>query len=179
MLTDRKRTLCLQNNSTSVLTLTDLTAMYEPLTDTTMGTTPNYSAVCLANLLSEVPCIIVGGSADSTLTVEDVIAMQTRLQQNNAFLSFTEVEQINLFITRQWLRLLVWEYTMKHFAMSFEPQHPAFSFMFPFILGNETALFLSLVQPKSLSIYGYDLVSERKRTFMHMVVHSSCHFSNR
>lgn len=118
------------------------------------------SIICLANLLSEIPEAMINSSTNLTLTMEEVMVIQTNLLRNNAFLSFTEVEQVNLFITRQWLRLLVWEYTIKHFAMSFESQHPALSFTFPFILGNETAMFLSLVLSKSLAVYGHDLVSE-------------------
>ncbi|EXV03328.1 Zn(2)-Cys(6) zinc finger domain protein [Metarhizium robertsii] len=71
--------------------------------------------------------------------------------------SFTEVQQVDLFVTRQWIRLLIWEYTMRHYKMSRNSSNQAFSLLLPVMIARELlSLFLS-VSADSIFAHGYGM----------------------
>ncbi|KID70373.1 uncharacterized protein G6M90_00g085990 [Metarhizium brunneum] len=71
--------------------------------------------------------------------------------------SFTEVQQVDLFVTRQWIRLLIWEYTMRHYKMSRTSSNQAFSLLLPVMIARELlSLFLS-VSADSIFAHGYGM----------------------
>lgn len=76
--------------------------------------------------------------------------------------SFTEVQQVDLFVTRQWIRLLIWEYTMRHYKMSRNSPNQAFSLLLPVMIARELlSLFLS-VSADSIFAHGYGMVGDSK-----------------
>lgn len=70
-----------------------------------------------------------------------------------------EAQRVDLFVTRQWIRLLLWEYTARHFAMACHPADQAFSLFLPVKLGHELLSLFAVVSDASVKTHGYGVVS--------------------
>lgn len=68
-----------------------------------------------------------------------------------------EAQRVDLFVTRQWVRLLIWEHTARHFAMACYPEDPAFSLFFPIKIGHEMLSQFSLVTDAAIKAHGYGM----------------------
>ncbi|KAG8414848.1 hypothetical protein J3459_009618 [Metarhizium acridum] len=71
--------------------------------------------------------------------------------------SFTEVQQVDLFVTRQWIRLLIWEYTMRHYKMSRNSSNQAFSLLLPVTIARELLCLFPSVSADSIFAHGYGM----------------------
>ena len=70
-----------------------------------------------------------------------------------------EAQRVDLFVTRQWIRLLLWEYTSRHFAMACCPADLAFSLLLPVKIGHELLSLFSMVTDAAVKTHGYGMVS--------------------
>lgn len=70
-----------------------------------------------------------------------------------------EAQRVDLFVTRQWIRLLMWEYTARYFTMSCYPEDQAFSLFLPVKIGHEMLSLFSLVNDSAIRAHGYGMVS--------------------
>ncbi|KAM5350551.1 hypothetical protein ACJ41O_007056 [Fusarium nematophilum] len=68
-----------------------------------------------------------------------------------------EAQRVDLFVTRQWIRLLLWEYTARHFAMSCYPEDQAFSLFLPVKIGHEMLSLFSMVTNAAVKAHGYGI----------------------
>lgn len=71
-----------------------------------------------------------------------------------------EAQRVDLFVTRQWIRLLLWEYTAQHFMMSCYPDDQAFSLFLPVKIGHEMLSLFSMVTSAAIKAHGYGMVSQ-------------------
>ena len=70
-----------------------------------------------------------------------------------------EAQRVDLFVTRQWIRLILWEYTARHFAMSCYPDDEAFSLFLPVKIGHKMLELFSMVTNAAIKTHGYGIVS--------------------
>ncbi|RSL62132.1 hypothetical protein CEP53_004866 [Fusarium sp. AF-6] len=68
-----------------------------------------------------------------------------------------EAQRVDLFVTRQWIRLLLWEYTAQHFIMSCYPEDQAFSLFLPVKIGHEMLSLFSMVTSAAIKAHGYGM----------------------
>ncbi len=70
-----------------------------------------------------------------------------------------EAQRVDLFVTRQWIRLLLWEYTARRFAMACCAADPAFSLFLPVKIGHELLGMFAGVTEGAVKTHGYGMVS--------------------
>ncbi|RBR17165.1 uncharacterized protein FIESC28_06667 [Fusarium coffeatum] len=68
-----------------------------------------------------------------------------------------EAQRVDLFVTRQWIRLILWEYTARHFAMSCYPDDEAFSLFLPVKIGHKMLELFSMVTNAAIKTHGYGI----------------------
>ncbi|GKU01006.1 sucrose utilization protein suc1 [Fusarium langsethiae] len=68
-----------------------------------------------------------------------------------------EAQRVDLFVTRQWIRLILWEYTARHFAMSCYPDDEAFSLFLPVKIGHKMLSLFSMVTNAAIKTHGYGI----------------------
>ncbi|KAM0223796.1 hypothetical protein ACHAQD_002870 [Fusarium lateritium] len=68
-----------------------------------------------------------------------------------------EAQRVDLFVTRQWVRLILWEYTARHFAMSCYPDDEAFSLFLPVKIGHKMLSLFSMVTNTAIKTHGYGI----------------------
>ncbi len=77
-----------------------------------------------------------------------------------------EAQRVDLFVTRQWIRLLLWEYTSRHFAMACCPADQAFSLLLPVRIGHELLSLFSTVTETAVKTHGYGMVRQYFSTLL-------------
>lgn len=95
-----------------------------------------------------------------------VATAQSALCQDRHSHVLSEVQRVDLFVTQQWIRLLIWEYTMRHFKMSRESSDQAFSLLLPMAIARELLSLLCSVRMESICAHGYGMVSWRSITIV-------------
>ena len=98
-------------------------------------------------------------SDQQPLERQKLVSYQADLCLDSHGAASDEAQRVDLFVTRQWIRLLVWEYTARHFAMSCYPDDPAFSLFLPVKIGHEMLSTFSLVNNEAIKPHGYGMVS--------------------
>lgn len=69
-----------------------------------------------------------------------------------------ETQRVNIVVTRNWIRILWWEYALRHFAMSCHADDQAFSMMMPASVAHEMLSFFACVSNESICAHGYGMV---------------------
>jgi hypothetical protein len=70
-----------------------------------------------------------------------------------------ESQRVDLFVTRQWVRLILWEYATRHFPMASHAQDLAFSLYLPVSVSHELLGHLSSVSTDgSIRPHGFSMV---------------------
>lgn len=70
-----------------------------------------------------------------------------------------ETQRVDIFVTRNWIRILLWEFTVRHFTMSCTTDDQAFSILLPALVSHEMLGLFSAVSEKSICAHGYGMVS--------------------
>ena len=78
-------------------------------------------------------------------------------QQSNA-VGLDEIQRVDIFVTRNWIRILLWEYSVRHFAMSSSPDDQAFSMLLPALVAHGMLGFFSTISGESICAHGYGMV---------------------
>ena len=101
------------------------------------------------------------GTSPSQATPMDkqkIVASQGDLAVERHALVTSEIQQVDICVTQQWMRLLLWEYTMRHFIMTLDPKEHAFSLLLPITIAHKLLYLLSTVTPESIYAHGYGMV---------------------
>lgn len=98
-------------------------------------------------------------SSKQPLDRQKLISYQAALCRDSHDYASNEAQRVDLFVTRQWVRLLMWEYTARHFAMACYPEDQAFSLFLPVKIGHEMLSLFSLVTDTAIKAHGYGMVS--------------------
>ena len=93
----------------------------------------------------------------STLDSSKIVASQSDLAVEKHTLVSSEIQQVDIFVTQQWMRLLLWEYTMRHFTMSLQSEEHAFSLLLPITIAHKLLSVLSSVTAESIYAHGYGM----------------------
>lgn len=100
--------------------------------------------------------MIAGGTKETEST--ELAAVQAKLASDGDDAAFNETQRVDLCVTRQWIRVLTWEYMTRHFPMSRRPDDPAFSLLLPVQIGREVLSFLATVDSSFILAHGYGMV---------------------
>lgn len=100
---------------------------------------------------------IAGGQIEVEGT--ELSAAQAKLASDGDDAALNETQRVDLCVTRQWIRILTWEYMTRHFPMSSHPTNPAFSLLLPVQIGREMLSFFTTVDPSYICAHGYGMVS--------------------
>lgn len=68
-----------------------------------------------------------------------------------------ESQQVDIAVTRQWVRTLLWQYTVSHFPVSCNSEDPAFSSLLPAQIAKETLSTFNKFSPGSIKVHGYGM----------------------
>lgn len=154
-----RRTFCAQNCFPAVLLPIDEMPPYEESENEFGSITQAFSS--LTRLFSHLQSNMMDSSMASRSAMDPtkVAAAQADLCAPPMHPTFTEVQRVDLFVTRQWIRILIWEYTTRHFKMSRDPSNQAFSLLLPITIARELLCLFPSVSAESIYAHGYGMVS--------------------
>lgn len=69
-----------------------------------------------------------------------------------------ESQRVDIFVTRSWIRILLWQYTISHFAVSCRAQDDAFSAFLPASVAYDMLSLFAQVSRCSIEPHGYGMV---------------------
>ena len=162
------RTFCAQNCFPAVLLPIEEMPPYEEANGDFSSITQAFSS--LTRLFSHLQSNIMETSPSRrpVMNPDKVANAQTDLCTHTQHSSFTEVQQVDLFVTRQWIRLLIWEYTMRHYKMSRDSSNQAFSLLLPVTIARELLSLFPSVSAESIYAHGYGMVRTTKHSIAHI-----------
>ncbi|CAG7565027.1 unnamed protein product [Fusarium equiseti] len=97
-------------------------------------------------------------SNQQPLERQQLVSYQAALCLDSHDHAAREAQRVDLFVTRQWIRLILWEYTARHFAMSCYPDDEAFSLFLPVKIGHKMLELLSMVtNAAAIKTHGYGI----------------------
>ncbi|OAL26040.1 hypothetical protein AYO22_04454 [Fonsecaea multimorphosa] len=76
-----------------------------------------------------------------------------------------ESQRVDILATRNWIRILLWQYTIGHFVVSCHAEDQAFSALLPTKIARDMLAVLERVSWKSIQPHGYGMVSGLKKFF--------------
>lgn len=97
--------------------------------------------------------------ADKAPDGMELAVTQARLASSDQDEASNETQSVDLCTTRNWIRLLTWEYMTRHFTMSSNPEDSAFSLLLPAQIGHDMLSFFSMVDKSSIRAHGYGMAS--------------------
>ncbi|KAJ2959247.1 hypothetical protein NQ176_g11127 [Zarea fungicola] len=97
------------------------------------------------------------GSFDSQSARSKVSLSQSDLDCAEEGVGLDETQRVDIFVTRNWIRILLWEYTVRHFRMSCSADNEAFSIFLPALVAHEMLGFFSAVSSNSICAHGYGM----------------------
>lgn len=104
-------------------------------------------------------CIPSSHTKGSDEQHERISVLQQALQQEYDEEDLCETQQVDLSVTRNWIRILLWQYTITHFAVSCYAQDQAFSALLPALIACDMLSLFTKVSPMSIQPHGYGMVS--------------------
>ena len=99
---------------------------------------------------------------DSALRVrpkDKVSTLQHDLVRHDLGEDLDESQRVDILTTRNWIRTLLWQYTIAHFSVSCHAQDQAFSALLPATIAHDMLSMLERVSWKSVQPHGYGMVS--------------------
>ncbi|KAJ2899792.1 RING-3 protein [Zalerion maritima] len=66
----------------------------------------------------------------------------------------TTIQKADLLMTQQWLRLIVWQASLRQGLLSSHAEHPSMRFSFPLSVAHDTVAVLSALPPKAVEVHG-------------------------
>ncbi|EXJ61145.1 hypothetical protein A1O7_05298 [Cladophialophora yegresii CBS 114405] len=97
---------------------------------------------------------------DTTLQIcakGKVSRLQHNLVRQDAGKDLDESQTVDLLTTRNWIRILLWQYTIARFSVSCQAQDQAFSALLPATVAHDMLLLLDKVSWKSVQPHGYGM----------------------
>ncbi|KAF4459384.1 sucrose utilization SUC1 [Fusarium albosuccineum] len=96
-------------------------------------------------------------SSQQPLERQKLVSYQADLCLDSHDHDTLEAQRVDHFVTRQWIRLLLWEYTARHFAMSCYPDYEAFNLFLPVKIGHEMLSLFSMATDAAIKAHGYGI----------------------
>jgi hypothetical protein len=100
-----------------------------------------------------------GDLAIQTRQMDKVSMLQHNLEHSRIGEELDESQRVDLQATRNWIRTLLWHYTITHFAVSCHAQDRAFSALLPAYIAHDMLSTIKKVSWKSIEPHGYGMVS--------------------
>ncbi|KAH8174328.1 fungal zn(2)-Cys(6) binuclear cluster domain-containing protein [Sarocladium implicatum] len=153
-----ERTYCAQNRVPTILPTIDKL----PPLDIDAGIDPMILAA-FKSLVSLFACLraniteVATAPSDEVFDMKRLMRYQMDLTVDPRSPGFDEAQCVDIFVTRQWIRLLIWEYTVRHFPLPYHGETPAFSLSFPVPVARELLGALSSVRNDSIVLHGWAL----------------------
>jgi hypothetical protein len=91
---------------------------------------------------------------------DKVSMLQYDLEHSRIGEDLNESQCVDLQATRNWIRTLLWQYTITHFAVSCHAQDQAFSALLPANIAHDMLSTIQKVSWKSVEPHGYGMVSQ-------------------
>ncbi|KAF5677524.1 hypothetical protein FHETE_1575 [Fusarium heterosporum] len=150
-----ERTYSAQHGLQAVLQVID----YFPDTQDYMADTRGMQAfVSLTRLFAYLESNLTTISSNQQpLERQKLVSYQAALCLDSHDHAAREAQRVDLFVTRQWIRLILWEYTARHFAMSCYPDDEAFSLFLPVKIGHKMLSLFSMVTNAAIKTHGYGI----------------------
>ena len=104
------------------------------------------------------PARALGGGVQDASERAEMADIQKKLAYDGDDSALNETQRVDLCVTRQWIRILTWEYMTRHFPMSTHSEDPAFSLLLPVNVGYEMLTFFSNVGQGAICAHGYGMV---------------------
>ncbi|EMR65179.1 putative aflyd sugr sugar regulator protein [Eutypa lata UCREL1] len=157
-----ERTFCAENRLPPILTPIGEFPIDEEGGD--LAGSPFSAFLCLVKLFVHLERDFVETSPSPAVLFQLRDRDRYRISQYQSNLSlglndgpFDETQRVDLFVTRQWIRTLLWEYTVRHFSMSCKSEDQAFSMLLPISIAHETLSLFHAVSNNSLQPHGYGM----------------------
>ncbi|KND93688.1 putative sucrose utilization protein SUC1, partial [Tolypocladium ophioglossoides CBS 100239] len=147
-----ERTFCAQNGLPAILHPIDALA---PVEDELEGADLQ-AFTCLTRLFSFLHTDIMSPLRPGTETMEVARVSLCCDVAGDGYAS-NETQQVDLCVTRQWIRILSWEYMSRHFAMSCQPKDQALSLFLPVQIGHEILSSFTAMSKASIRAHGYGM----------------------
>ncbi|CAG7969528.1 unnamed protein product [Penicillium salamii] len=118
----------------------------------------------LVHLFASVDGVLVVSEAtakglDQRLSMEMLVQIQHELRQRDQWpVEWNEIPRSDVSITQQWLRMLVWQLSLKNVSMSSEPGDDSMSFTYPAQVSRDALGALSTVSIDALVAHGPGMV---------------------
>ena len=84
---------------------------------------------------------------------------QRNLTSMSSGIYLDETQRVDILVTRNWIRTILWQYTITHFAVSCHARDPAFSALFPVSVAHDMLSGVSAVSDGAIRAHGYGMVS--------------------
>lgn len=91
---------------------------------------------------------------------DQISTFQNDLSQEHDEEELNESQKVDIFVTRSWIRILLWQYTIMHFAVSCHAQDDAFSAFLPASVAYDMLSFFTKVSKSSIEPHGYGMVCD-------------------
>jgi len=163
------RTYCVQNGLPTILQPIN----EFPSADSTQGYdgAPLPAFIALIRLFTFLDGEILESIPSSTTLAMDcgprdkISALQRDLSLHPLRVDLDESQRVDILATRNWIRILLWQYTIAHFVVSCHAQDQAFSALLPTMIARDMLSVLERVSWKSIQPHGYGMVRDIERFF--------------
>jgi hypothetical protein len=124
---------------------------------------------CLIHLFSAVDGVLVDPEADTKrqgqkYSMEVLSQLQHKLRPHDQWpLQWTEAQRSDIAMTQQWLRILVWQLSLRNVSMSSESADDSMSFTYPAHVSKDALRSISTVRLDALLAHGPGMVSASSR----------------
>lgn len=156
-----ERTFCAQNGLPAMLQVIDefpapdLDANYDS------SQLPAFLALTRLFMYLESQFIAPPSSPCSLIVSEDQKSKISTIQHNLQFKAdksnLDETQQVDIIVTRNWIRTLLWQYTIVNFPVSCHANDEAFSALLPALIAQEMLSLFSAVSNSAIRAHGYGM----------------------
>lgn len=137
-----------------------------PDLDTHYDSTPLPAFLALTRLFLYLKsCFITHPLSDQSAIVSEDQKREVSTFQHNLRLktderSLNETQYVDIFATRNWIRTLLWQYSIVNFPVSCHADDDAFSALLPASIAKEMLSVFATVSNSSIRAHGYGMVIE-------------------
>ncbi|KFY68782.1 hypothetical protein V498_10571 [Pseudogymnoascus sp. VKM F-4517 (FW-2822)] len=157
-----ERTFCVQNGLPA--TLNPIDELPTPDLDTHFDSTPVPAFLALTRLFLYLKSrFITHPLSDQSEAVSEDQKKEISMFQHNLKLiaderSLNEMQYVDIFATRNWIRTLLWQYSIVNFPVSCHADDDAFSALLPASIAKEMLSVITTVSNWSIRAHGYGMV---------------------
>lgn len=156
------RTYCVQNSLPAILQVID--ELPTPDLDTHYDSTPLPAFLALTRLFFYLKSRFITHPLSSSSVIvseaqkNEVSAFQHNLRFKAVEKNLDETQHVDIFATRNWIRTLLWQYSIANFPVSCHSDDEAFSALLPATIAKEMLSVFTTVSKSSIRAHGYGIV---------------------